>query len=103
MLEELRSEAAKVQGAATPKSPGVSEVAASLEGNSPRFADTFYGGGVTSDLPMPESAGYNNSGFLPTNSFMADLTSWGQFDSLVTAGIGMLDGGDAGFGFGLGM
>ena len=35
---------------------------------------------------------------------MADLTSWGQFDSLVTAGIGIFDvgfpGGDQNFGFG---
>jgi hypothetical protein len=38
---------------------------------------------------------------------MADLTSWGQFDSLVTAGIGLFDSagmqGDGGFGFGFGL
>jgi hypothetical protein len=54
----------------------------------------------------PDSALFNTS-FLPTSNIMADLTSWGQFDSLVTAGIGMLDGGgfqeDGSWGFGLGL
>ncbi|KAF2478204.1 uncharacterized protein BDR25DRAFT_330733 [Lindgomyces ingoldianus] len=62
------------------------------------FAATFsYGGNIP---PTPESAVFN---MIPTSSIMADLTSWGQFDSLVTAGIGVLDGsfpGDSGFGFG---
>ncbi|KAI8931415.1 hypothetical protein NX059_011744 [Plenodomus lindquistii] len=55
--------------------------------------------------PTPESAVFN-ANFLASNSVMADLTSWGQFDSLVTAGIGMFDAGfqgDIGFGFGFGM
>ncbi|KAF2029904.1 hypothetical protein EK21DRAFT_66742 [Setomelanomma holmii] len=56
--------------------------------------------------PTPESAVFNTN-FLPNSSIMADLTSWGQFDSLVTAGIGlfdsagMQDGGFGGFGFGV--
>ncbi|KAH7075126.1 fungal-specific transcription factor domain-containing protein [Paraphoma chrysanthemicola] len=56
--------------------------------------------------PTPESAVFN-SNFLPNSSIMADLTSWGQFDSLVTAGIGlfdsagMQDGGFGAFGFGV--
>tara|TARA_R110002003_G_scaffold391_3_gene19454 strand:+ start:7549 stop:8538 length:990 start_codon:yes stop_codon:yes gene_type:complete len=65
-------------------------------------ANTFYG----AVPPTPESAVFNTS-FLPNSSIMADLTSWGQFDSLVTAGIGlfdsagMQDGGFGGFGFGV--
>jgi hypothetical protein len=54
----------------------------------------------------PDSALFDAS-FLSSDSIMADLTSWGQFDSLVTAGIGMLDGGgfqeDRSWGFGFGM
>lgn len=122
VLEELRIEAAKVQGpsggqqsvqnAMTPTSAPASGMVPNLNSNlgeTPGFADPYFGaaaGGPTNNLPTPESAAFNTS-FLPTSSIMADLTSWGQFDSLVTAGIGMLDGGgyggDAGFGFGLGM
>ncbi|KAF1979543.1 hypothetical protein BU23DRAFT_522873 [Bimuria novae-zelandiae CBS 107.79] len=118
VLEELRSEAAKVDGQTRGQSAeprvaggglgGAPLGGAPLGGSSPRFGDGFYGGGggsVPNNLPTPESAVFNPS-FLPNSSIMADLTSWGQFDSLVTAGIGMLDGGgyggDAGFGFGLG-
>jgi energy-converting hydrogenase Eha subunit F len=65
---------------------------------------SFYGGMPTG----PESAGGGlyNTDYVPSNSIMADLTSWGQFDSLVTAGIGIFDGGfqgDTGFGFGFGL
>ncbi|KAL5375296.1 hypothetical protein DPSP01_011306 [Paraphaeosphaeria sporulosa] len=135
VLEELRIEAAKVRGpakqqqqqqqqqaqaqsattpaSATATSPAVgSGVTPNLGGSmgeSPGFVDPYFGagsGGVGNNLPTPDSTVFNTS-FLPTSSIMADLTSWGQFDSLVTAGIGMLDGGgyggDAGFGFGLGM
>jgi hypothetical protein len=65
---------------------------------------SFYGG-----MPAgPESGGGGlyNTDYVPSNSIMADLTSWGQFDSLVTAGIGIFDGGfqgDNGFGFGFGL
>jgi hypothetical protein len=59
---------------------------------------SFYNGNVPQ---TPDSAIFN-SNYLPSN--MADLTSWGQFDSLVTAGIGIFDGGfpggDQNFGFG---
>ncbi|KAF2012015.1 hypothetical protein BU24DRAFT_465587 [Aaosphaeria arxii CBS 175.79] len=69
------------------------------------FPGNFYNG-----MPTPESAIFSNN-FLPNSSIMADLTSWGSFDSLVTAGIGsgMLDNGTGwqgdvfgGLGFGLG-
>jgi hypothetical protein len=68
---------------------------------SANFASGFYGGNIP---PTPESAVFS-SNYMPANSFMADLTSWGQFDSLVTGGSGVLDGGfpgDVGYGFGLG-
>lgn len=48
------------------------------------FATPFYGGTVPQ---TPESEAWLEG------AWMADLTSWGQFDSLVTAGIGVLDGG----------
>lgn len=60
---------------------------------------------ATNVPPTPESAGFN-SNFFASNSVMADLTSWGQFDSLVTAGIGMFDAGfqgDSGASFGFGL
>jgi hypothetical protein len=127
VLEELRIEAAKVRGpgrqqqqqaqnAVMPASAAEPGVAGGLAtdlsgdlGESPGFIDPYFGaasGGVGNNLPTPDSTVFN-TGFLSTSSIMADLTSWGQFDSLVTAGIGMLDGagygGDTGFGFGLGM
>jgi hypothetical protein len=61
---------------------------------NPNFYDT------TNIPPTPESAMFNMD-LLSSNNNMADLTSWGQFDSLVTAGIGMFDAGfqgDGGFG-----
>ncbi|PSN67612.1 hypothetical protein BS50DRAFT_492417 [Corynespora cassiicola Philippines] len=81
--------------AATPQSDGSG--AGGFTGGS------FYGG-RNNVPPTPESAVFDTS-YLPTSSLMADLTSWGQFDSLVTAGIGILDGsfqGDMGLSFGLG-
>lgn len=58
-------------------------------GASPDMAASFYNGNVPQ---TPDSAIFNPN-YLPSNSAMADLTSWGQFDSLVTAGIGIFDGG----------
>lgn len=128
VLEELRIEAAKVRGpaqqqqqqqqaqsmttpaSASAASPAVGDgLTTNLGGNlgeSPGFGDPYFGAGsgVGNNLPTPDSTVFNTN-FLPTSSIMADLTSWGQFDSLVTAGIGLLDGGyggDTGFGFGLG-
>jgi hypothetical protein len=71
------------------------------------FSSSLYSG---TSIPTPESAVFSNN-FLSSSSLMADLTSWGQFDSLVTAGIGGLgaldggfqsDGGLSGFGIGVG-
>lgn len=65
---------------------------------SPDMAASFYGNG---NVPQTPDSTMFNSSYLPSN--MADLTSWGQFDSLVTAGIGIFDGGfqgDQSFGFG---
>jgi hypothetical protein len=70
-------------------------------GASPDMTASFY----NSNVPQtPDSAVYNPN-YLPSNSVMADLTSWGQFDSLVTAGIGIFDSGfqDDNFGFGFHM
>ncbi|OAL43903.1 hypothetical protein IQ07DRAFT_616065 [Pyrenochaeta sp. DS3sAY3a] len=72
------------------------------DGASPSGLATFYS---ANSLPTPESAVFSTN-FIPNSSIMSDLTSWGQFDSLVTAGIGMFDGGfqgDNGFGFGFGL
>ncbi|KAJ4375826.1 hypothetical protein N0V83_001103 [Neocucurbitaria cava] len=74
------------------------------DGASPSgLGSTFYN---TNHIPpTPESAVFNPN-YLPSNSIMSDLTSWGQFDSMVTAGIGMFDGGfqgDNSFGFGFGL
>jgi hypothetical protein len=55
--------------------------------------NSYYG-----NISTPESSIFT-SNFVPTSSIIADLTSWGQFDSLVTAGIGVLDGG-GGYGAG---
>ena len=77
----------------------VSSTATAQQGEG--LAAPFYGGVP----PTPESAMYGAE-YMSSNSIMADLTSWGQFDSLVTAGIGIFDGGfqgDNGFGFGFGL
>jgi hypothetical protein len=71
---------------------------------SPAFTAPYFPG--ANNALTPDSTLFNTS-FLPTSNIMADLTSWGQFDSLVTAGIGMLDGGgfqeDGSWVFGMGM
>ncbi|KAF2108602.1 fungal-specific transcription factor domain-containing protein [Lophiotrema nucula] len=67
---------------------------------SANFSNYPYGVNIP---PTPESAGFGSFG--ASNNLLSDFTSWGQFDSLVTAGIGSLDGGfqgDLGLGFGLG-
>lgn len=67
-------------------------------GASPDMTAAFYNNG---NVPQTPDSTIFNSSYLPSN--MADLTSWGQFDSLVTAGIGIFDGGfqgDQNFGFG---
>lgn len=91
---------------AVEQSQGNSTVPPLLEstsnGASPDMAASFYNGNVPQ---TPDSAMFNPN-YLPSNSAMADLTSWGQFDSLVTAGIGIFDGGfqgDNNFGFGFNM
>ncbi|KAH6643665.1 fungal-specific transcription factor domain-containing protein [Boeremia exigua] len=72
--------------------------ATSQNGASPDMTASFYNNG---NVPQTPDSTMFNSNYLPSN--MADLTSWGQFDSLVTAGIGIFDGGfqgDQNFGFG---
>lgn len=100
--------AATTTAAATPAATGTATLGVPASTSpqrdaSPGFAGTpYYAPNIP---PTPESAVFSTN-FLPTSAIMADLTSWGQFDSLVTAGIGMLDGGfqgEGGFGFGLGL
>lgn len=82
-------------------STGLSIPASTPQNDASAYGAQLYGDNIP---PTPESAIFNTS-FMQTSSLMADLTSWGQFDSLVTAGIGVLDGGfqgDAGLGFGMG-
>lgn len=82
--------------------PG-STITPQTDSASPGLGAAFYNPGNIP--PTPESAVFNTFN-MPSNSIMADLTSWGQFDSLVTAGIGMFDAeyqGDNVFGFGFGM
>ena len=70
-------------------------------GASPDMTANFY-----NNVPQTPDSTMFNSNYMPSNSVMADLTSWGQFDSLVTAGIGIFDGGfqgDNNFGFGFNM
>ncbi|KAF2734740.1 hypothetical protein EJ04DRAFT_564019 [Polyplosphaeria fusca] len=115
VLEELRLEALKqtkphlVPSGSSPSSnllpvasstsasadPTIQSLTSSLAVSAPTpqsdastgFATVFpYGGNIP---PTPESAGFS----FANNNLMADFTSWGQFDSLVTAGIGSLDGG----------
>lgn len=130
VLEELRIEAVKVRGRGVEEgegtqvgrgdvavlgereNSGVVGVVGGTDGvggdgrEGREFGETYYVGEGVGEFPTPES-GVFGGGFVQTSSVMADFTSWGQFDSLVTAGIGMLDGGgfpgDAGFGFGMGM
>ena len=132
VLEELRREAARyrVGEGGEDVVPGLDFTKAGEGGGlerhmvqqDPGFEDSagFYGplsAAAAATAPIPPAAGmlptspendvvYNTS-FLPTSSIMADLTSWNQFEGLVTAGIGMLDSGgfpgDGGLGFGMGM
>lgn len=124
VLEELRVEALRQtsrlsEPAVTPVNPATDTPSANTasaglhdsllpdttpqtDGASPSGLATFYS---ANSLPTPESAVFSTN-FIPNSSIMSDLTSWGQFDSLVTAGIGMFDGGfqgDNGFGFGFGL
>lgn len=109
VLEELRLEAVRQVGKqgqeqVVPFSPSTLQAfsADAMSNGSPsQNTNQYY-----ASIPTPESAVFNPS-FLPNSNIMADLTSWGQFDSLVTAGIGLFDSagmqGDGGFGFGFGM
>ncbi|KAF2821827.1 fungal-specific transcription factor domain-containing protein [Ophiobolus disseminans] len=116
VLEELRLEALrqvnKAQGATSLPFSADASAEHTLDPNSeslPPFP-TADDEGVShsqyyANIPTPESAVFG-SGFLPNSSIMADLTSWGQFDSLVTAGIGLFDSAgmqDGGFGVGFGI
>ncbi|KAF2000508.1 hypothetical protein P154DRAFT_434860 [Amniculicola lignicola CBS 123094] len=112
VLEELRLEAEKhtqhrpsaspstidpTLPAISPSGLGVANTG-TPQSETSAFREFAYGGNVP---PTPESAVFS---MMPAST-MADLMSWGQFDSLVTAGIGMLDGGgwqDGGLGFGFG-
>jgi hypothetical protein len=100
VLEELRLEAARPTSAPSPFSMDPAE----HETTTPNSTAQYFNSG--GNMPTPDSAVFNSS-FLPNSSIMADLTSWGQFDSLVTAGIGLFDSagmqGDGGFGFGFGL
>jgi hypothetical protein len=111
VLEELRLEAVRQTKCSSTSSPlpfstlesNGNNTMTAYQGESPSAQQQFYG---TGSMPTPDSAVFNPS-FLPNSSIMADLTSWGQFDSLVTAGIGLFDGagvqGDGGFGFAFGL
>ncbi|EAT82897.2 hypothetical protein SNOG_09632 [Parastagonospora nodorum SN15] len=105
VLEELRLEAARPTSAPSPFSTDPAALQAENEATTtPNSTAQYFNSGGS--MPTPDSAVFNSS-FLPNSSIMADLTSWGQFDSLVTAGIGLFDGagmqGDGGFGFGFGL
>lgn len=123
VLEELRVEAVRQTGTLSTPSANLLPVSLDTPTGETGIQDTlmptptpqtdtatpsglssaFYN--TSNNPPTPESAAFT-SNYLPSSSIMADLTSWDQFDSLVTAGIGMFDGGfqeDNGFGFGLGL
>ncbi|KAL5115248.1 hypothetical protein ACEQ8H_006840 [Pleosporales sp. CAS-2024a] len=124
VLEELRLEAARPTSEQSPFSTTTTSPNATTTTTTTITASATYaaehdvattpGLGATAtqlyasggSMPTPDSAVFHTS-FLPNSSIMADLTSWGQFDSLVTAGIGLFDGagmqGDGGGGFGLGL
>ncbi|KAF1919355.1 fungal-specific transcription factor domain-containing protein [Ampelomyces quisqualis] len=110
VLEELRLEAIRQAKGVSGDSPlpfagslDVQAFSSAPAGGDTPTTENFYAQG---SMPTPESAVFNSS-FVPNSSIMADLTSWGQFDSLVTAGIGLFDGagmqGDGGMGFGFGL
>jgi hypothetical protein len=104
VLEELRLEATRPTNAAPSPFAVDTQFASENETTTPNSNTQYYNSG--GNMPTPDSAVFNPS-FLPNSSIMADLTSWGQFDSLVTAGIGLFDSagmqGDGGFGFGFGL
>jgi hypothetical protein len=108
VLEELRLEARRQTKCTAPDAGSSTPFNGSLESAMPAAYPPeqeaqYYAAG---SMPTPESVVFNPS-FLPDSNIMADLTSWGQFDSLVTAGIGLFDSagmqGDGGFGFGFGL
>ncbi|KAF2195778.1 hypothetical protein K469DRAFT_744257 [Zopfia rhizophila CBS 207.26] len=122
VLEELRLEAVKqTQRLSGPQPPpssppstnqeqlGLPSASSSLHVSSSTLqnVDGSVGFGTSflyeSNIPpTPESAVFN----LSSSSLMVDLTSWDQFDSLVTAGIGGFDGsfpGETGLGYGVGI
>jgi hypothetical protein len=111
VLEELRLEAVRRKGGVGDDGKAYGEaMEEGVVSATPSFqADpaTFFGAGADVTI-APESAAFVGNGFFD-NSLMADLTSWGQFDSLVTAGFGMFDGaglqgeGDFGAGFAFGL
>lgn len=108
VLEELRLEAARQTGksAASPSADigsstesGLQNVLGSsgmLSASTPQsdgLGAHFYGGNIP---PTPESALFNTS-FMGNSALMA---GWGEFDSFVTGGVGMMDAGfDAGLGY----
>ncbi|KAF2274656.1 uncharacterized protein EI97DRAFT_459936 [Westerdykella ornata] len=68
--------------------------ASNADPNPSTFQSTFYSGAIP---PTPESAVFTST-WMGSDGFMEDLTTWGQFDSFVTAGIGVLDGVGTGLG-----
>lgn len=125
VLEELRVEASRTSGrlsnaSETPRpppsdvtptvgEPGIQDAILPTS-STPQQAETaspglgnFYNPNA---IPLPPDDTGFNANYLTSSSVMADLTSWGQFDSLVTAGIGMFDAGfqgDNGIGLGFGV
>jgi hypothetical protein len=85
---------ANTEFTAAPSSANLSLSTSTPQSNSETANFNSYYGNIST----PESSIFT-SNFMPTSSIIADLTSWGQFDSLVTAGIGVLDGG-GGYGAG---
>jgi hypothetical protein len=83
---------------------GLARAQGDVSSSDNAFSSAFFGGTDTVP-PTPESSAFSTS-WLGNNTFMEDFTSWGQFDSLVTAGIGVLDGvvgqGDGGIAGGFG-
>ncbi|KAF2640332.1 hypothetical protein P280DRAFT_401545 [Massarina eburnea CBS 473.64] len=97
------------QGLPGPNSPPCSSFSTHCNPPPPYYTSSA---SVATGLPTPDSGLFPQAFGMSPNSIMADLTSWGQFDSLVTAGagigmgmmgMGMVDGGagfgDMGFGF----
>ncbi|TVY36562.1 D-galactonate dehydratase [Lachnellula occidentalis] len=107
VLEELRLEAVKQTQQQVESQNANSDMASMLQRNSAVFQASTYSGQMSgaNQPPLPGSAvagdlfpdisdgtmfgGAQN--VTTPSSLMADLTSWGEFDSLVTAGVGGLD------------